>query len=343
MALSLSHIPFNPNIPFGATAWDQSLNLILSTVLCCGLLTVVIFRWFNQKVLTDPRYFDPSDFHDTQAAHKKSKPKTSFTDDLKLLLCSPYLLAIAAIVMAFGFVITSVEVLWKDQVRKLYPNPREYSIYMNQVMMLIGLMATFTALFISSNLLRIWGWTTSALIPPFILLLTSVGFFSFLLFPQYLGSLTDLFGYTPLMLTVFFGTAQNCLSRAAKYTLFDATKELAFIPLSRETKLKGKAAIDGIGSRLGKSGSSVLYTLLLTAFGSLSACTPYIALCLFACIVLWILAVKHVGHHFHDMTSGTASPPPPAPPPNKEEGDKAAHTGDSTSVLNLAIDSGATK
>ena len=89
----------------------------------------------------------------------------------------------------------------------------------------------------------------------------------------------------PLALVVFFGGAQNCLSKAAKYSVFDATKEMAFIPLDHDVKLKGKAAIDGVGSRLGKSGGSLIHQGLLMMFGSLSLSSPYVAVILMVFII----------------------------------------------------------
>lgn len=47
-----------------------------------------------------------------------------------------------------------------------------------------------------------------------------------------------MFGTTPLMLAVMVGAVQNILSKSTKYALFDATKEMAYIPLDQEQKLK---------------------------------------------------------------------------------------------------------
>jgi AAA family ATP:ADP antiporter len=108
---------------------------------------------------------------------------------------------------------------------------------------------------------------------------------------------------SPAFLSIFFGGMQNCLSRACKYTVFDTTKEMSFIPLSAECKLKGKAAIDGVGSRLGKSGGSVFHQFLLMVFGTVSASTPYVAALLLLVIFGWITATFSLGKQFNELSA----------------------------------------
>lgn len=112
----------------------------------------------------------------------------------------------------------------------------------------------------------------------------------------------SMFGVSPLVIVVFFGSMQNCMSRAAKYTVFDATKEMAFVPLSQDLRIKGKAAIDGVCNRLGKSSGSVIYQALLVVFSTITASAPYVALCLFAIISVWIFSVRHLGKQFQEIT-----------------------------------------
>jgi len=78
------------------------------------------------------------------------------------------------------------------------------------------------------------------------------------------------------------------------------TKEMSFIPLTHHEKLNGKAAIDGVGSRFGKSGGSVIYQGLLIVFSSLTACTPILAVIVMGIIVIWIAAVRVLGVQFNE-------------------------------------------
>lgn len=89
---------------------------------------------------------------------------------------SRYMICIAVIVIAYNLVINLVEVIWKHEMRELYPNPSDYNLYMSHITTIIGAIATLTALFVSGNSIRKCGWTFTALLTPVILAVTSVGF-----------------------------------------------------------------------------------------------------------------------------------------------------------------------
>ncbi len=304
ISIFIAELPFNPSFPFGKDEWAQSLTLLVSLVLLSGIATMFVFRWLNTTVLKDPRLCPNEPF-----TEKKVKKKFSMRENLRYLATSPYMLSLAAIVISYNLVINLVEILWKHEVRLLYPDPKDYNTYMNQVTTVIGVLATLSALFISGNAIRKCGWTFTALITPAVLLLTSIGFFGFFFLKDSPAILIDALAWSPLSIVVFFGSMQNCFSRAAKYTVFDATKEMAFIPLTPEAKIKGKAAIDGVCNRLGKSGGSVIYQALLLAFSTITASAPYVAFFLFSIIALWIISVRVLGRKFHEVTSTASSLP----------------------------------
>ncbi|MCI0381490.1 MAG: NTP/NDP exchange transporter [Chlamydiae bacterium] len=292
----ISYRAFDPKIALGTDAWGQALILLNIIIIISGFFSMAIFRWLHSKGLGYP---------------KRTSSSVSALDEIKMgirknfsyLAKSKYLICIAVVVLMFNIALTLVEVVWKDQVKQLYPHPNDFNAYMGKIMTGIGIVATIGA-FISGFIIRKFSWSTSALIPPFIILVTGIGFFSFLLFKDTTFALmATALGTTPLAVGVFFGSLQNCLARASKYTLFDATKELSFVPLSKESKLKGKAAIDGFGSRLGKSGASIIHQSLIMVFGSISLSTPFVALILLFVIGGWIAAVRSLGRQFQDLAA----------------------------------------
>jgi AAA family ATP:ADP antiporter len=227
----------------------------------------------------------------------------SLRKNFSYLANSKYLIYIAIIVLTYNISLIMVEVVWKDQIKNLFPNPSDYFGYMGKVNTSIGIISTIVGLFICGSVVRRCGWTIGALVTPVMLLVTSILFFTFIFFKDTkLTTFAYILGSTPLAIGVFFGSLQNSLSRACKFTFFDTTKEMSFIPLSKECKLKGKAAIDGVGSRLGKTGGSLVHQLLLIVYGSVSSSTPIVAVILFAVVIAWIFAVRALGIQFDGLT-----------------------------------------
>lgn len=292
---SLSQNTFNPNLFIGTDAWGQSIFFINCIIVIGSIVCVGCFRYMHKIGFG---YNSETYKHH----HGETKVKMGLRKNFAYLAKSKYLVCIAVIVVMYNIAINLVEVVWKDQMKQLCPNPSEFNAYMGQVLTAGGIVATIVSIFILGAVIRNFSWKASALISPIIMITTGVGFFSFILFKDTsFGNIATWFGVTPLAVGVFFGSMQNCLARASKYTFFDATKEIAFIPLSKESKLKGKAAIDGVGSRLGKSGGSVIHQGLLMFSGTVALSTPYVAVLLFGVIAAWMLAVKALGKQFNAL------------------------------------------
>jgi AAA family ATP:ADP antiporter len=313
LSIYLSRGAYNPALPFGEDAWHQTLILLLSIVLLVGVAALLLYRWMWKSVLSDKRYYDPEE----SMVNNKEKPiKMGIRENFRYIFRSRYLTCIMLIALSYNIVINLVEVVWKHEMRALFPDPSDYNTYFAQITTIIGVIATTTAIFVSGNSIRKLGWTFTAMITPVLLLITSVLFFGAFFFKDaiptwMLGS--ALIGSTPLALVVFLGSMQNCLSRAAKYTVYDATRELAYIPLGAECKIRGKSAIDGIGIRLGKSTGSVCHQTLLLTFSTITASAPYVAGILISVIVGWTFVTRSLGKQFVELTEGQNTTPESEP------------------------------
>lgn len=276
---------------------EGCLFTLLCVVFVSGICTMLIFRWMNRNVLNHP---DFDGLHQARV-ERKLKQKLSIWECFSYVAKSRYLLCIAALVVGYNLMIHIVEVVWKDELRRLHPSFSDYNAYLGDLTTTIGLSSMVLAILIPPLIQR-YGWTKTALITPVSMFVTGILFFSLLFYQRLHASDAGLFlDITPLTLLVLAGAIQNIASKACKYSFFDATKEMAFIPLDHDYKLKGKAAIDGVGSRLGKSGGSVLFQGLIVMFGSLSASVPYIAGFLFLMISVWILATRSLGKQFNKL------------------------------------------
>ena len=284
------------------------LQYLMAFVILAGIILISTFYWMNRKVLTDKRYYDPEAMGET----KKKKEKLSMVESFKFILQSPYLGLIAILVLAYGVSINLFEGVWKGQIAIAYPSEVEYNRLMGGLSTVTGGIAVVLML-IGSNLLRRFSWRVCALITPVILITGSLIFFGVIyynnsLLPEGMKIVEaikqGLISKELIVFAVVLGLFINAFAKAVKYSLFDPTKEMAYIPLDPELKVKGKAAVDVIGGRGGKSAGSYIQMGLLTVTGSaLYQLVPIIAPIALGIVFLWILSVLGLSKRFNALTA----------------------------------------
>ncbi|NRB10040.1 MAG: NTP/NDP exchange transporter [Rickettsiaceae bacterium] len=275
---------------------DRIPTALFVVIMFNGIMIMVIYKWINSNVLTDPNLYDPSNV----GVKKKKKTKLSLSDSFKMIFTSKYLGLVVMLVLAYGISINLVEGIWKSKIKEMYPTAKAYTNFMAQFQGYQGITAIFFML-VGSNILRRVKWKTAAIFTPMMILFTGLIFFSLIFFDSSVGLYAAVFfGTNPLALAVYLGMIQNVLSKATKYSLFDSTKEMSYIPLDIEMQTKGKAAVDVIGGRFGKSGGGVIqstFFVLLPTFTFVEA-TPYFAAIFFVIVIIWLFAVQALSKEY---------------------------------------------
>jgi AAA family ATP:ADP antiporter len=281
----------------GVDPWQMSLVYLITGCLISGGCLIAAFAYMQRYIVNDPTLVEQS-----QTTKAKSTSKMSVGASLKYLAASPYILDLGVLVIGYGMAINLIEVTWKSRLKLQYPEANDYAAFMGRYSSATGT-ATILLMVVGQRFLAWFGWGFTAMCTPVVCLLTGICFFSLILLPSVWDPVALSLGVDALMLSVLVGTAQNVGTKATKYGMFDPTKEMAYIPLDAEQKTKGKAAIDVIASRMGKSGGSLIQQFLILFLGTLSACAPYIGLFLLAITLAWMRAVGRLHVRFTKLIS----------------------------------------
>lgn len=273
-----------------------ALKFLVGYVLVFCVAIMFLHWWMNRYVLTDKRFYDP----EKRGAPLEVKTKLSLRESIRFIIGSKYLRCIAVIVIAYGLTINLAEVTWKANLKLAYPDTGSYQAFMASITSSVGICSFFITTLFSGLIIRMLGWHFSAQVTPVVV---GAGALIFLLLFQnqeWIAPLTSHFGLTPLLLIVLFGGFQNISSKICKYAFFDATKEMSYIPLDQESKVKGKAAIDVVGARLGKSGAAWIQIVLiqLAGTGSVLSITNFLLPIIACTVVFWILSVRSLNKEF---------------------------------------------
>lgn len=290
---------YNQNFAYGSCAWDQCFLTVMLVALSSCCLTLLLFRQFVSQGYSQTAEDRESFCAKTQ--RKVQKKKMSLSQSLVSLTKSSSLLYIAIIVVGYNLVYNLSDVVLNKQIHLAYADdPRALNAFLAKIDMYKAFLATFLAIFVSRYSLKKFGWTTTALVTPVAYLVTATLFYSSFILNNYGWEFYPVFiAVDPTLLVLYLGGLHFCATKGAKYSLFDATKEMAYLSLDKKERTSGKAVIDGIASRFGKSGGSFVMFILFAFVGNdISLATPYIFGIVLFIAILWILAVVNLGKKF---------------------------------------------
>ncbi len=267
--------------------WQESLKTLSLVFVLIGLLILILNDYCYRLTPKKPL-----------GIRQSPTTRLPLIASARYLLRCPYLASIALVMLAYCVAINMVELAWKSQLVAQFPSEADYSMFMGKVALINGVGSLICGLLTPLLLSR--SWWAAAFATPIILSATALPFFLLALSQQAQVTFLGICCIDLPMVGLQIGMYCHALGKSAKHTLFDATKEITFVPLDAERKYKGKAAIELVVSRVGKSGSSFFQQILITVCGSLSLAMSWLAAAFMLAIALWLIAIRHLGRHYHE-------------------------------------------
>lgn len=277
-------------MPFASERWAHAFTALMSIVAALGWIVVYLYDqlWHHLS---------------QQATNSSDTHHTSLQESLTVSLGSPPLRLLAWIVIADYIAYSLGEVIFLDVLKRKFPDACDYCSYVGALSAWGGALTVLCALFVAPILLQRHRWVIAALATPICLLATEGAFFLVLRCQQLSCSW---FGWTEatwISVVVLLGSLQYCLCRATKYTLFDASKELAFVEMPADHKMKGKLVIDGICARLGRGGASALSLCLIRGCGGVIASAYLAGIFAIATGISWLFTTRKLGRLLEKETA----------------------------------------
>jgi AAA family ATP:ADP antiporter len=282
--ISLSPGAISPDVD----DWGIAISRLTIIIISAGIVTLLLYAYLDRVVFKQS---------EKEKASPKNKIKSSMWNSIKHVLKSPYLGLIALLIISYGVTANLIELTWKRQLGLLYTTGNEYAAFMGYLSIATGI-GTILAIFLGSIMLRKLGWLYGALATPIAMGITGALFYFAVIFPGVFSSTLEAFKWTPIFFTVLIGFVLEVLVKSIKYALFDPTKEMAYIPLDVESKVEGKAAVDVVGNRLGKSGGGFIEIFLITVTGTLGEAIRYFAVIFLIFSGLWTAGVFSLNRRF---------------------------------------------
>lgn len=276
----LTHMEVGPEGELSKAAAQNSATVMVGMVIFAGVavLSIIGLIYHFMKVIPKDQL---AGFH-AKNEHKDEEP--GFFEGLKLLVSSPYLLGIFAIITAYEVIVTVLDFNFKTTVEATFAGLHERTIYLSTYGMWVGIISLSSIVFQINKIQQWLGLGASLALLP---ILIAVAVISFKAFP---------------VIGVLFWIM--VLSKAINYALTQPSMKQLYIPTSKNAKYKSQAFIEMYGSRGSKAlGSSVnlLRKPFIEKYGMALGFSYFVALCTYVSlgiIGVWFFITLYLGRTY---------------------------------------------
>lgn len=262
----------------GVGAGKLSIPTIIAIGGCLMLSVSFFIKWYMTTIGVEA---------DVSEAGTKKKAKTGFFEGLKLLVTKPYVAGVFVIATMYEVVGTVLEFQMNALGKMIFPTNEAFAAFNARYGMGINMLALTFALVGTSFFMRRFGLRFCLLAFPVTIAAIVTGIFTF----KFVGGATNV----QLMWALFAGMIGI---KGLNYALNNPTKEVMYIPTSKDVKYKAKGWIDLFGNRSTKgagSGINIAFKESLTRllfFGSIIS---------LGLVGVWIFVAVFVGKKFDKL------------------------------------------
>ncbi|MBL3285163.1 NTP/NDP exchange transporter Tlc5 [Rickettsiales endosymbiont of Paramecium tredecaurelia] len=276
----------------------------ISTILLIffALLSCLFIKFIYGNIFSDPALYG-------KAKNPRSiKTKLGMVESFKYILHSRYLWLMLVCSASFGLSMNLVEAVWKAKISQLHQGLNAYAEFSSSYILWTGVVIMIMTL-VGNNLIRKYSWFVAAIITPITIAFTGSVFFALVVFDNIsrfvFESWNTFFSFIShencrmnsiLAFAVTMGAIQNILAKGAKYSVWDSSREMLYIPLDEELKTKGKASVDLISSKIGKSTSGLLQSIVFTVLpnATLDSISGFLLSIFLVVCITWISSVRQI-------------------------------------------------
>lgn len=283
----------------------KHVQVLMTVIIFSAFLILIMFSYVNKITPKNINNLDQK----INTEQKSKKTKVNSFDGIRILFKNSYLLFICVLIISYGISINFSEILLKAGMKEIF-DKSQYARMQGLLSIFTGLFSSVIVLF-SANILRKFSWKISALITPLAFLIAG-GLFSFtVIYKQFISP--SIFGISSVVISAWFGIVYDAFVKSIKYSLFDTTKSMLYIPLDEDTKTKGQAAVELLGGRAGKAGSSAIQQVMFSfprtlntvtgTVGGVLAYSPIIISVFFVTVGTWIFSVLKLNKKYEQKIS----------------------------------------
>lgn len=228
----------------------------------------------------------PEELKQEAPSAETKKPQTGVFEGLRLILSRPYLAGLFVVTTSYEIISTIVEYQLGMSILTANPDPSVLASIKGLQGVFTGLLAAAFSFFGTSYFMRNFGLKFCLMAFPMVVgvtLLSSMAVYAS-------GASMSLVMWTFLAAVVIF--------KGFSYTLNNPSKEVMYIPTSKDVKFKAKSWIDAFGNRLTKLlGATVTNTFK----HSLNSLVMYGSIISLGIVGFWIVAAAFVGNTFNRL------------------------------------------